>query len=136
MIRDGEVLEPRSTGGLGHGRHAVLAVGFGRVGVQIAAQVVSLDEPRQTTRLGGFDLASCFAKLGWNPVEAEGLVHLVLRLSRDALVSLHTEQAVLVELQAAAHRAVAKRDVVRLRSGEVLQRRPTALARYEAQVGL
>ena len=46
------------------------------------------------------------------------------------------EQPVLVEPHAALERAIAQRDVVRLRAGEVLQRGAAALQRHQAQVGL
>ena len=45
-------------------------------------------------------------------------------------------EAVFVQLQAAANRAVAERDVVRLRAGEVLKRGAEALARDQTQVRL
>ena len=53
----------------------------------------------------------------------------------DRLV-VGVEQAVLVQLPAALERAVAQRDVVRLRAGEVLQRGAALLGRDDPQVGL
>ncbi len=49
---------------------------------------------------------------------------------------LRVEQAVLVQLPAAFERAIAQRDVVRLRAGEVLQRGAALVGRDDAQVGL
>ena len=85
---------------------------------------------------GGVDLAAHLAQLRRHPVEAERRVDVFLALAGDAHVVGDPEQAVLVQLEAEADRAVAQRDVVRLRAGEVLQRGAAAVGGDEAQVGL
>ena len=87
-------------------------------------------------RAGGVDLAAHLAQLRRNPVEAERGVDVFLALAGDAHVVRGPEQAVFVQLEAEADRAVAQRDVVGLRSGEVLQRGAAAVGGDEAQIGL
>ena len=83
--------------------------------------------------LGGrVDLAAILAKLRRHPRESEGLVDAFLGVAGKPRVVGGAEQAVLVELQPSVERAVAQRDVVRLRSGEVLQRGAAALGRRRA----
>ena len=60
----------------------VLAVGFGGVHVQVAAQVGAIDQPGQRSRRGRFDLAARLAQLRRNPVEAERGVDVLLGLRR------------------------------------------------------
>ncbi len=85
---------------------------------------------------GGVDLAAHLAQLRRNPLEAERRVDVFLALAGDAHVVFDPEQAVFVQLEAEIDRAVAQRDVVRLRAGEVLQRRAAAVGGDEAEVGL
>ena len=136
MIGDGDVLEPRLARRRGHRPDVVLAVGFGAVHVEVAAQIGEIDEPRERAGRGGVELAAHLAQLGRNPVEAERGVDLLLALAGDANLVGDPEQAVLVQLEALADGAVAQRDVVGLRSGEVLQRGAAAVGGDEAQVGL
>ncbi len=78
------------------------------------------------------DLAPILAQLGRDPLEAERFVDAFLCLAGDFLVAFDAEQAVLVQLEAQADRAVAQGDVVGLRAGEVLQRGAAAVGRARA----
>src|SRR5207249_10785297 len=98
-----------------------LAAGLARVHVGVAAELRELDEPGEPVLAGEGALAACFAQLGWHPVEAEPGVDLRLGLAGHAAGAL--EQAVLVELVPLLLSDLAQLDVVRLRPGEVLQRR-------------
>ena len=85
---------------------------------------------------GGLDLAAVLAQLGRRSRPGRAPRRCPLR-SRPAIgLVVGVEQAVFVQLPAALERAIAQRDVVRLRAGEVLQRRAALLGRDEAQVGL
>ncbi len=91
----------------------------------------------QRAALGGFDLAAVLAQLGRHERQAERVVDVLLR-SRPppAAPSSMRYRPYSFSLKPALDGAVAQRDVVRLRAGEVLQRGAEALARHEAQVGL
>ena len=104
--------------------------------MEVAAEVAAGDQPRQPPRLGRLDLAPVLAQLRRDPHEAERLVDPLFGLAGDGEAGGDVEQAVLVQLAAAGDGAVAQRDVVGLRSGEVLERRATALAGDQAEVGL
>ncbi len=114
----------------------VLAIGGGGVAVQIAAQVVALDEGGQASVPRGLELAPLLAQFRRDPRQAEGLVDARLGVAGDAGVVLDAEQAVLVQLESLAYRAIAKLDVVRLAAGEVLQRGATRGWRHQPQIGL
>ena len=72
---------------------------------------------------GRLDLAAHLAQLGRHPVEAERLVDLFLVARRRPRVVGDAKQPVFVQLEAQADGAIAQRDVVRLRAGEVLHAR-------------
>ena len=61
VVRDGDVLETRVACRGCHRPQPVLAVAFGRVRVQIAAQVCPIDEMRQRLRFGRLDLSTRLA---------------------------------------------------------------------------
>ena len=58
VIGDREILEPGRARRFGHRSDIVPAVGLARVAVQIAAEVGTLDQPRQRVRFGRLDLAA------------------------------------------------------------------------------
>ena len=136
VIGDRDVFEPRLPRRHRHRPDVVLAVRLGGVHVEVAAEIGALDQAGQRARRGGVDLAAHLAQLRRHPVEAERGVDVLFALAGDAAVVRDAEQAVFVQLEAEADRAVAQRDVVRLGSGEVLQRGAAALGRHEPQVGL
>ena len=106
------------------GRHRaqlVLPVAFGGVRVQIAAQIRPIDEMRQGVRLGRLDLAAKLAQLGSDPLEAERRVNVLLALAGNLRIVRDPEHSVFVEFEPEADRPIAKRDVVRLGPGEILQ---------------
>ena len=99
------------------------AVGGRRVHVQVAAQVLERDQPRQRAGLGRLDLAAILAQFRRDERQAERLVDAFLGLAGHERTVVHPVEAVFVQLEAALDGAVAKRDVVALRAGEVLERR-------------
>ena len=99
------------------------AVGQRRVGVQVAAQVVELDQLRQPAagRRRRLELAAALAQLGRDPVEPERRVDLLLGRAAHRLAGRVVEDPVLGDVQAAAHGRLAQRHVVRLGAREVLE---------------
>ena len=88
VIRDGDVLEAARARGRSHRRDVLLAVGLGRVHVQVAAQVRAVDQTWKLPGGGGVDLAPVFAKLRRNPRQAQRLVDAFLGLAGHRLVAL------------------------------------------------
>ena len=118
-------------------RDVVAAVGLGGVHVQVAAQVAALDRGAAACRAAAASISPRFSRSsGGTQARPSACVDVLLGLAGDARVVVDPEQAVLVQLEAARDRAVAQRDVVRLRAGEVLQRGAAALGGDEPQVGL
>jgi hypothetical protein len=101
-----------------------------------AAAAIVRRSSLQRLGLRGLDLAPHLAQLRWNPVEAERGIDVLLALAGHLHVVRGPEQSILVQLEALADRAIAQRDVVRLRSGEVLHRGAAAVGRDEPEVGL
>src|SRR5262249_14445876 len=75
-------------------------------------------------------------KFGRHEVEAESRVDAFLRVAGDDRACLDLGEAVLIQAEAAAERAVAQRDVVALGPGEVLERRASRRRLHQPQVGL
>ena len=119
-----------------HGFGVGAAVGRRRVHVDVAAEIGGGDEPGQGLALGGLDFTAVLAQLRRHRLEVQRGVDVLLAGARDPLLVLDAIEPVLVQLQAAPQGAVAQRDVVRLRPGEVLHRRPQAVAWHQPQVGL
>ena len=100
-------------------------------------------KPRQPFRLRRLDLAAHLPQFRRNPVEAERArrrlprSRSLRRIARLASRPQHrSEHPVLVQLEPEADRTIAKRDVVRLRAGEVLQGGAAAFGRHQAQIRL
>ena len=136
VIGDGDVLEPGRPRRQRHRLGVGAAVGRRGVHVQVAAEILPLDQPGERPLLGGRNFAPVLPQLGRHEREAERLVDAFLRLAGDLDVVVHAEQAVLVQLEPALDRAIAEGDVVRLRAGEVLLRGAEALPGHEPQIGL
>ena len=136
VLGDGQVLEPAAARRLHHGLQGVAAVALRGVRVQVALDVLHLDQPGQAPRLRGRHLAPVLAQLRRYEGQAQGAVDVLLRGARDLRARLHLEHAVLVQLQLPPHRALADGDVVGLGAGEVLERRAQALGGERAQVHL
>ena len=83
MIGERHVRIAAGARGNGHGLEAFGAVRPVGVTVEVAPKIFDLDEPRQRTGQGGFDLAGVFAQLGWDPRQVQGLVDVTLGRSRD-----------------------------------------------------
>ena len=134
MLGHRNVLQPAGQRRLGHRLQRVVTIAVARVQVQVAAQVASLNQPRQTLRARRFDFAAVFAQLGLDVRQPHGAVDRFLGVAGDALAAL--EHAVLVDLQAAFLREAPQCDVVRLRAGEVSERGAEAFRLDDAQVDL
>ena len=93
-----------------------------------------LDQLRQRAVARGLDLAAVLAQLGRDPGQPDGGVDRLLRVPGDALLA--PEHPVLVDLQIALLGHAADDDVVRLGTGEVLERCAVALLRDHPQVDL
>ena len=65
---------------------------------------------------GGVNLTAILAKFRRNPRDAERVVDLFLAVPGHAFVIRHAKQTVLVQLEPMLDRAIAQRDVVRLRA--------------------
>ena len=102
--------------------------------LQVAADVLELDEPRQAMLAGERDLAARLAQLGRHPVEAERVVDLGFGLSGDPPRAF--EQSVLVELVPLLLGDLAQLDVVRLGPREILQGRAVGGRLHGPQVHL
>ena len=97
------------------------AVGFGGVHVYVTLQIFDRNQVRQGVRGSGIDLALVFAQLGRNVVEIESGVNFLFGFSRHRLFCLQVGQAVLAKGVAHLESALAERNVVGFRSGEILQ---------------
>ena len=102
--------------------------------MQVAADVAQRHEMRQPAAPRGVHLALVFAQFRRHRGKAEAAVKLRLRPSGEQLLAL--EQPVFVELPAALDGKLAQRDVVRLGTREIHQRRAVARLRHHAQVHL
>ena len=105
-----------------------------RMAMQVASQVVDLQQLRQRSLACRLDLAAVFAQLRRNERQADAFQYFCLGLAGQSLIA--TEHAVFVYLQALAGRYPAQRDVVRLRTREVIERRAVADPRHHAHVDL
>ena len=136
MVGNRDVLEASLPRRFGHRLHVIAPVRLGRVHVQIAAQIGAIDEARQRTRGRRLDFAARFAKFRWNPVEAQRAVNVGLLFAADACVVGRTKEPVLIEFHPEPDCPIAQHDIVRLRSGEVLERRAPAVCWHEPEIGL
>ncbi len=119
-----------------HRLDVVAAVGFGRVGVDVAADVLEPDQLRQRAPFGRLELAAPLAKLGRNLRETQRVVDVRLGPPGHERSVVHAKEPVLVQLEPARDGPVAQRDVVRFRAGEVLHRRAAAFFGHEPEIGL
>ena len=135
MIGDGEVVQAGRLRGARHRLDVVAAVRLRGVAVQVAAEV------RERTSRGSVPRRPLRSRRGSRAApadrrETERRVDALFVVAGDARVVVDAKEPVLVQLEAALDGAIAQRDVVGLRAGEVLQRGAEALARDEPQVGL
>src|SRR5579862_109937 len=135
VVGDRVVLVAARDRRLEHLRERVLAVGRPvRVRVEVATDVLHLDELRQLTRPRRLELAGVLPQLRGNRLVAEVLVDRVLVRGLEDLARLRVRDAVLGDRQTAPHRVLAHRDVVVLRAGEVLEEVAERLRRHDAEV--
>ena len=86
MIGDRDVLVSHCGCGVHHFAQRRLAVGFGGVHVQVAANVAEFESAWGAALRSGVEFAGVLAQLGRNPLKPEPLVDFFLALARDALV--------------------------------------------------
>ena len=131
VVGDRQVLEPALTR---RGRHlldGVAPVRQRRVAVQVALEVVLRDQLRDLLEV---QLAAALAQLRRDPGQAEQLVDLLLGRAAMRGAAGVVEQAVLADVQALAHRALAQRHVVLLGAREVLPEVAELVGLDDAQV--
>ncbi len=134
VVADGVVRVPARAGRRDHRLERVLAVGPRRVRVQVAAEVAELDELRQLAAPRRLQLAGVLAELGRDPLVTEEAVDLGLGREAMFLARLDLRHGVLRHGEPAAHGILSQRDVVVLRTGEVLQQVAVALRRNDAEI--
>ncbi len=86
--------------------------------------------------LGSLDLSAILAQFGRNGIELELAIDLIFGCAGNALVIVQAKQPVLAQREPHAQRTLAQRDVVVLRSGEVLHRRAIGFRRQGAHIHL
>lgn len=120
VVRDRDVLVATRDARLDHLAERVLAVGRVRVHVEVSADLTELDELRQLPVASGLHLAAVFAQLRRDERKPHGVEDLLLGTTADATFA--PEDAVLVDLELPPDTEQSDRDVVRLRSREVVER--------------
>ena len=140
MVGDAEVLQAQFVGCIGHLAESCAAVAGGGVIVEDAAQILELDEVRQTTVLCGLDLAFVLAQFGVNEVEIQRAVELgfIVHGRDDGRIGMirHGGEGILIEGPAARQGTLADDDVVLLAAGKVHQREGEFLAGDSAEIAL
>ena len=131
VIADRVVLVALLDGACDHRLQRVLAVGPGRVRVQVAADVRELDELRQLPLARRLELAAVLAQLRRDPVVAEEAVDLVFGRERVHLAALDLRDPVLGDREPAADGGLTQRHVVVLRAGEVLEQVAVRFGRHD-----
>ena len=134
VVGDRQVGVAAVAGGLGHLLERVAAVGEGRVGVQVAADVVDRDQLRQLAVAGRLQLAPPLAQLRLDVGVAEALVDPLLGRAELDLAALGLGDPVLGDREAAGDRVLAQLDVVGLGAGEVLEQVAEGLRGDDPQV--
>ena len=102
--------------------------------VQVALHVALDHELRQLAFVRGLELARVLAQLRRDPLVAEPLVDPLLARVLQLLARLDDGDRVLADREPLLHGALAQRDVVVLRAGEVLQQVAVRLRWHDAQV--
>ncbi len=100
--------------------------------MQIAADIIALDQRRQFPGLGRLDLAPVFAQFRRDELQSEFCIDFLFSGAGDR--NLAPEKAVLVEQKSFFLRDSPEMDAVGLRAGEVHHRGTVALARNDAQI--
>ena len=138
VIGDAEVFPAERFRGGGHLLQRVVAVGFGGVIMEDAAEVGELDELGQLALLARFDLPVAFAEFRWDPRQAERGKDFgfILGAGRDGRAAFEGLEAPLAHAEATRERAVPHGDVMLLGAREVMQREIELLERDDAEVGL
>ena len=134
MVVDGQVLVAELPGGFRHALDRVVTVRGSGVAMKITANVVEFDQSRQLALAGGLDLAPVLAQLGRNEWKSQLTENLALGPPGDALLA--AKETVLVQLQFPACSEFPHGDVVRLRSGEVIQRGTVTHLRNHPEIHL
>src|SRR5918992_1895628 len=102
--------------------------------VQVAAEIVELDQRRNLSVARRLQLAGVLPQLRWDERVAEPFVHLDLVPRPEDLAGLHVLDPVLRDGEAAPDGVLAEGDVVPLRAGEVLEEIAERLRRNHAEV--
>ena len=121
VVGDRDVLQPALARRQRHLLGGLQTVRRGRVHVQVALEVGERHQLGQRVLARRLELAAALAQLGRDPRQAEPLVDRLLARAAQRLARFVVEDPVLGDVQAAADRALAQRDVVGLGAREVLE---------------
>ena len=119
VVGDGDVFVAARARRCRHLFDGVLAVAFGGVHLEVAADVGQLNQARQAPPGGRFHFAGAFPQLGWNPDQPELLVNFLLGAPGHPLAALEGCERVLVERPAFLPRDTPQLDVVGFGASEV-----------------
>ncbi len=134
MLGDRQVAQAARAGGKRHVPHAAVPIARLGMHVQIPAQIIELDQPRQLACARRLDFAAILAQFRRDVRQPDCGVHRFLRLPGDALVA--AEHAVFIDFQPALLPQFAHRDIVGFRPGEIMQCRAVALLGHDAHIHL
>ncbi len=118
------------------GLQVMAAVGPFGVDVEVALDIPDLTRSGSLPSWAASISPASSRSSGGMKGSRERLVHLLLRFAGDPLFARLPEHAVLVDLEAGAHRHLAELDVVLLAAGEILEGRPEGALFHHAQVDL
>src|SRR5215813_1593301 len=127
VIGDGHVFIAARSRSLGHLLNRTATVGFDRVHVHVALDILLRNQIGQGMLVSGFDFTRVFPQFRRDIVKLELGVDLLFRFARHRAVVIQADQAVFTKCEAHLQSALAKRYIVRLRSGEILHGRTEGL---------
>ena len=102
--------------------------------MQVALDVLQLDQRRQLSLARRLQLAGVLAQLRRNELVTQPVVDLYLVRETQLLLGLDDGDRVLGDRETVLHRALSQRDVVILRAGEVLEQVAVGLGRDDAEI--
>ena len=120
VVRDRDVLVTQCGCRFGHLFERSLSIRFGRVHVQVAANLGLFDQMWERAVQRGFQFAAILTQFGRNPRVAQPLINFRFGCARHPLVGFNREQAVLIQSKALPHGVGADGDVMFLAAGEIL----------------
>ena len=136
VVGNGDVLQPPRDRRLCHLPNRVAPVGFGRMHMQIAAQIAAHNQLWQSVFRSCIQFAAVLPQLRRNVIEIERVINILLcRRSNDDII-FKPQQRVFAQRQAAFNCALPQRNVMHLRPGKILQRRSITRPREQSHIDL